>query len=220
MRLPLFPLDLVLFPGAVLPLHIFEPRYRAMLADCLASDERFGILPPGEDGTPPPTGVIGTIAIIRATQPLPDGRSHVVVEGAERFMLRRYLDEGTPDLTGLVEPFNDEAEDEEEVTRDVPELRSLADRCATALRSLIDSPAPPPWAADAGSLSFQIASQLDLDGAFKRRFLGIRSARERAALLVQLLPGIARDLEARAAVRRRAGSNGKGGSHPSIVIQS
>ena len=220
MRLPLFPLDVVLFPGAVLPLHIFEPRYRAMLADCLASDERFGILPPGPDGTPPPTGVIGAIAIIRATRPLPDGRSNIVIEGEGRFMLRRYLDPATPYLVGRVEPFDDDPEDEEEAIRYVPELRGLADRCATALHALVDSPPPPPWSADAGSLSFQVASQLDLDGAFKRRFLGIRSASERAALLVQLLPGIVTDLESRAGVRRRASRNGKGGSQPDVVIQS
>ena len=44
-RLPLFPLSVVLFPGNPLPLHIFEPRYRRMLADCLAADRRFGITP-------------------------------------------------------------------------------------------------------------------------------------------------------------------------------
>jgi Lon protease-like protein len=220
MRLPLFPLDVVLFPGALLPLHIFEPRYRTMLADCLGSDQRFGILPPGEDGTPPPTGVIGAVAVIRATQPLPDGRINIVVEGAGRFMLRRYVEADSSYLVGLAEPFDDDPEDEEDATRYVPELRGLADRCANALRSLIDAPPPPTWAADAGMLSFQVASQLDLDGTFKRRFLGIRSASERAVLLVQLLPGIVTDLEARAAVRRRASSNGKGGTHPDIVMPS
>ena len=47
LRLPIFPLGVVLFPGTPLPLHIFEPRYRRMLADCLAGDRRFGITPTG-----------------------------------------------------------------------------------------------------------------------------------------------------------------------------
>jgi len=60
---PVFPLpNTVLFPRTVLPLHIFEPRYRLMLADCLAADERFGLLPPARDGSPPRPGTVGCIA--------------------------------------------------------------------------------------------------------------------------------------------------------------
>ena len=214
MRLPLFPLEVVLYPGTMLPLHIFEPRYRTMLADCLAADRRFGLLPPGSDGQPPPTGVIGTVAEIRASQPMEDGRANILVEGSSRFMLRRYLPEETPYLVGLVDPFEDEEEDEADLASDLVSLRQLADRLAEARRIIGDGVPMPDWAADAGGLSLQVASLLSVDITFKQRFLGIRSAAHR----VQLLPGIVADLEARALVKRRASRNGSGGVHPDIVI--
>ena len=78
-RLPIFPLSVVLFPGTPLPLHIFEPRYRKMLADCLAGDRRFGITPAGKDDVMPEPGTVGCIAEVRVNQELPDGRSNVIV---------------------------------------------------------------------------------------------------------------------------------------------
>ena len=86
-RLPIFPLGVVLFPGTPLPLHIFEPRYRQMLADCLAGDRRFGITPAGTDDELPEPGTVGCIAEVRVNQELPDGRSNIVVLGGERFVL-------------------------------------------------------------------------------------------------------------------------------------
>lgn len=218
MRLPLFPLEVVLYPGTILPLHIFEPRYQAMLADCLASDRRFGLVLPGPDGQAPSTGVIGTIAEIRASQPMEDGRANILVEGGPRFMLRRYLPEETPYLVGLVDLFEDDEEDESEQTPSLLELRQLADRLAEARRIIGNGVPMPDWAADAGGLSLQVASLLDVDVTFKQRFLGIRSPAYRVQLLLQLLPGIVADLEARAQVKRRAGRNGTGGAHPDIVI--
>jgi len=87
--LPLFPLPLVLFPGTPLPLHIFEQRYRRLLADCLETDRRFGIirLPDGMAELEIPPGTIGCIAEIVNAEPLPDGRSNIVVRGGERFAL-------------------------------------------------------------------------------------------------------------------------------------
>src|SRR5258707_3640359 len=81
-ELPIFPLPIVLFPGAPQPLHIFEPRYRQLLQDCLAGDQRFGIAyvapdpSPGADPVPLP-GDVGCVALIRSNQPLPDGRANI-----------------------------------------------------------------------------------------------------------------------------------------------
>src|SRR5690349_7215503 len=80
--LPLFPLDLVLFPGATLPLHIFEPRYREMISECLDQKKSFGVLRAKEDGV----AEIGcTAEIITVTSKYPDGRMDIVTEGRERF---------------------------------------------------------------------------------------------------------------------------------------
>ena len=219
MRLPLFPLDVVLFPGALLPLHIFEPRYQQMLADCTAADRRFGILPSGDAGHPP-TGVIGTVAEVRAAQAIGDGRSNIVVSGERRFMLRRYEDDPAPYYVGTVDPFDDDGDDVDEANQHTVTLRQLADRCAAALTTLTSAPPSSGWAADAGTLTFQIAALLDTDLEFKQRFLGMRSAMQRVAVLLSLLPRVAEDLETRAQVRERASKNGTGGAHADIVTQS
>jgi Lon protease-like protein len=206
----------VLFPGALLPLHIFEPRYQQMLADCTAGDHRFGIVPAGEHGKPP-TGVIGTIAEVRAAQAIGDGRSNIVVSGERRFMLRRYEDDPAPYHVGIADPFEDDPDDLDEANQHTVALRQLADRCAAALGTLASAPTSTAWAADAATLTFQIAAMLDTDRDFKQRFLGMRSAMHRVAVLLSLLPKVATDLEARAAVRERAKKNGTGGAHADVV---
>jgi Lon protease-like protein len=92
--LPLFPLQVVLFPGRPLPLHVFEPRYRALLKDSIANDRRFGVVAVrygrAERGA---TDVysVGTIAEIVRVERLDDGRSNIVTRGAERFRIRKLL---------------------------------------------------------------------------------------------------------------------------------
>jgi len=85
-ELPLFPLNVVLFPGQTLPLHIFEPRYRVMIQRCIDNDQPFGIvLAQSEDGTP---HTVGTAARITQVERLPDGRMNIVTVGTERFELK------------------------------------------------------------------------------------------------------------------------------------
>lgn len=98
--IPVFPLpQVVLFPGALLPLHIFEPRYRAMLADCLATNRVLAIaqLLSGEDehGRPAVARVCGGGIIVRH-QPLPDGRSNILVLGKARLHLDEIAVEEPP----------------------------------------------------------------------------------------------------------------------------
>lgn len=111
MRLPLFPLQAVLFPETTLPLHIFEPRYREMIGRCLEHDETFGvclILEGDEVGGPAIPRRIGTEAAIIASQRHPDGRYSILVEGRRRFEILR-LDETRPYLHAEVR-FLDEPE--------------------------------------------------------------------------------------------------------------
>ena len=81
-RIPLFPLPMVLFPGTLVPLHIFEPRYREMVRDVMEGEKRFGLLYHDPDESGPfmnEEGQLGTVAEIRRHQPLPDGRSMLLV---------------------------------------------------------------------------------------------------------------------------------------------
>ncbi|MDX2194762.1 MAG: LON peptidase substrate-binding domain-containing protein [Gemmatimonadales bacterium] len=216
-RLPLFPLGLVLFPGVPLPLHIFEPRYRQLLADCQAGDGRFGILAATEAGPPVP-GAVGCIAAIRGVQPLADGRSNVVVTGERRFLLTRYLDEGTPYYLGMVEEFDDEPGTEPSSAA-AADLRDHARAYADLLGRLGDREAEPlELEADPEALSFQVASLLEVDLAIKQQLLAVRDTAERAERLLALLPRLTAALREAVAVHEGARTNGKGGHHPDIVL--
>lgn len=115
MKLPLFPLHVILFPGATLSLHIFEPRYREMVGRCLMHDEPFGVvlIQEGEEvgGHVAPERV-GTTAAIIASRKHPDGRYDIVAEGRRRFAIEA-LDRGRPYLRGdvrlLDEPLGEDA---------------------------------------------------------------------------------------------------------------
>ncbi len=100
-ELPIFPLPIVLFPGAPQPLHIFEPRYRQLLADCQDGDRRFGVTYVAPDRTPgadpvPSTGDVGCVALIRSVQPLPDGRANIMTVGERRFVLSSWITSDRP----------------------------------------------------------------------------------------------------------------------------
>ncbi len=87
MELPIFPLNVVLFPGQTLPLHIFEPRYRIMIQRCIDQGQPFGVvLAQDEDEGVP--HIIGTAARITQVERLPDGRMNIVTIGMERFVLQ------------------------------------------------------------------------------------------------------------------------------------
>ncbi|MEZ0496047.1 LON peptidase substrate-binding domain-containing protein [Sphingomonas sp. IW22] len=96
-RLSIFPLGgAILFPGMHLPLHIFEPRYRAMVGDALARDRRIGMIQPRGEGDPPPlfeTGCVGRIVDVEAHE---DGRYDIVLEGVSLFHVERELEVTTP----------------------------------------------------------------------------------------------------------------------------
>jgi Lon protease-like protein len=93
-RLPMFPLGTVLLPGAVLPLHVFESRYRALVADCLAGEPEFGVVlieRGGEVGGGDVRRDVGTVARILEVAALPDGRSALVTVGTRRVVVGEWL---------------------------------------------------------------------------------------------------------------------------------
>ncbi len=106
---PLFPLELVLFPKAALPLHVFEPQYRALLRHCLLHQEPFGVLAirqGAEVGGQAASFGVGTLAHIEEVSRLPDGRSDVLARGGERFRVRRRV-AGAPYPRAEVEALGD-----------------------------------------------------------------------------------------------------------------
>lgn len=96
-RLSVFPLPgAILFPGLQLPLHFFEPRYRALVSDALARDRRIAMIQPRAGGEKPPLFDIGCIGRIGDVEALEDGRYNIVLEGEKRFRILRELDVTTP----------------------------------------------------------------------------------------------------------------------------
>ena len=211
--LPLFPLPLVLFPGAPLPLHIFEPRYRQMLADCLTGDSRFGIIfrPEGVGERELQPGHVGCIAQVDDARTLPDGRSNIVVHGVRRFSLERFVVSPSPYHVGEVSDYEDDAEDEAHLAPLADRVRDLFGRVGRAARSIADDNDPLPSLPDAPeSLSFGIASLIDLEPARRQELLESRSPSQRLQQIADILSGAVGSLEARAHVHRRAKGNGRG----------
>jgi Lon protease-like protein len=121
-ELPLFPLNVVLFPGQTLPLHIFEPRYRLMIQRCIEGDRPFGVVLAQDDDA---THSIGTAAKITQVEQLPDGRMNILTVGTERFELRdvRVSDDGYLVGDALACPFdNDVAPDSNLAATVAPKL--------------------------------------------------------------------------------------------------
>src|SRR5260370_25983207 len=79
--LPIFPLELVLLPGVPLPLHIFEPRYKEMIAECLEQNKPFGVVRASSDGV---ADIACTAEIMSVTKKYDDGRMHILTRGADR----------------------------------------------------------------------------------------------------------------------------------------
>jgi Lon protease-like protein len=211
-ELPIFPLPLVLFPGATQPLHVFEPRYRTLLTDCLNGDRCFGIAyaAPDKPAEPAP-GDIGCIAHILTTQALPDGRSDILTTGEQRFVLLEWLPTDRPYRMARVEQFADEPGEPSESEELAMDVRSDFLRVLAALEH-----EPPELPVDPEALSFRVAAALELEAPAKLALLAIRSTTVRLRRLAALLQSLAADAERRAAIRHHARSNGKGGAHPQI----
>ena len=195
--LPLFPLDVVLFPGIPLPLHIFEPRYKEMIGECLAHKSSFGIVRAVEKGL----AEIGcTAEIITVTKEYPDGRLDIVTEGRKRFELLR-VDQERSFLRGEILFLDDEPDlaGKSETDRAVQlhgEILSLGG----AVQDLSG--------ADPAALSFYLAGSLPLDLDFKQKLLGLRSEGQRISLLVQYLDAALPRLRRATRTREKAGGNG------------
>jgi Lon protease-like protein len=195
--IPLFPLDVVLFPGTPLPLHIFEPRYKEMIAECLSEQRTFGVVRVVEQGL----AEIGcTAEIITVVKEYPDGRLDLVTEGRKRFELVRVNQERSF-LQAEVLLIDDEpgTPPQADTSRAI-QLHSELLAIAGAKQDLS--------AADPSLLSFYLAGSLPLDLDFKQKLLGLRSEPERVSLLISYLETIIPNLRRAATAREKAGGNG------------
>jgi Lon protease-like protein len=207
LRLPIFPLGLVLFPGVTVPLHLFEPRYRQLLADIRDTTKRFGIIcaMPGVRERELPSGRAGCVAEVTDTEMMPDGRANILIVGRERFTLESFVDDPAEYNVADVLPFSD-VDNTPPVALAVAadEVVSRFKRVITAVRSLNrEVPSPFPELPDEPALvSFAIASMIDLDLAHRQALLAERSAAVRLNTIDTVLRKALPDLELRAAMGR------------------
>ncbi|MDX6382664.1 MAG: hypothetical protein QOK48_237 [Blastocatellia bacterium] len=215
-ELPLFPLPVVLFPGMPMPLHIFEPRYRRMLADIRATDNLFGLsyFDAGSSGREvPPAGHIGCVAEVTETQALPDGRSNILAVGVIRYQVEDYIERGDSYLMVRVGYFEDDDEDAAALVASSREVASIFTRVANAIRVINDERGNLPDINDTEpqKLSFLVAAAMEIEIETRQELLELRSTSERLSRLSDLLARVVKGYEERARLHSVAKGNGHGG---------
>jgi Lon protease-like protein len=200
-RIPLFPLNVVLLPGADLPLHIFEPRYRQMVRQCLEEKSEFGML------LALPKGVVHvgcTAEIIEVVKRYSDGRMDILTMGRAPFRVVNLFD-GNPLLEGEVDYLEDsETTSNPRVRRELVELYE-------ACHTLIFGDYPKNLENSVSEiLSYVVAGTLPMDLLWKQQILELRSEADREERLVAYLREWAPHLQKTEVMRQRAGGNGHG----------
>jgi Lon protease-like protein len=199
--LPLFPLNVVLLPGADLPLHIFEPRYRQMVRECLDDQSAFGILLALPNGI---AGIGCTAEILEVTKRYPDGRYDILTIGRSPFRVVE-LDDSEALLRGEVDYLEDRPAPVPPRLRN--DLQELYETCHT----LVYGDYPRDLSAgEEYDISYCVAAKLPMDLLWKQRILELRSEAERQERLVAYLREWAPHLEKTTALRARAAGNGIG----------
>ena len=198
MEIPLFPLpDLVLFPNIVVPLHIFEERYKLMINTCIERDEAFGLVllrSGAEEESEETIHRVGVAARIVQVERLDDGRMNILGEGEERFRIYRFTQE-SPYWKASADFFEDEEGHSslEPVYQQVSELyRKVAElgaRIGGSQESEIVLPESPL------DLSHMVSYVLDIDSEEKQKLLEMTSTSERLQVLVSHLTETIRKLE-------------------------
>jgi len=194
--LPIFPLELVLLPGVALPLHIFEPRYKEMIAECLAQKKPFGVVRSSSDGV---ADIGCTAEIMSVTRKYDDGRMDILTRGVDRFEVI-HVNEDRPFLQAEISVVQDEDEDEDEPDNPAAQMVTRAVRLHAEIAKLAgEEPSGPDE--HAGNLSFLLAGSLPLDLDFKQNLLSTLSETKRLeaviAYLEAILPGLRRASKAR-----------------------
>ena len=192
--LPIFPLELVLLPGVPLPLHIFEPRYKEMIAECLEQKKPFGIVRASSDGV---ADIGCTAEIMSVTKKYDDGRMDILTRGVERFEVIQ-VNEERAFLQAEISVVQDE--DEDEPGKPLTEIVTQAVRLHAEIAKLAGAELS---GADehGGNLSFLLAGSLPLDLDFKQSLLSTLSEAKRLEAVIgyleAILPGLRRASKAR-----------------------
>jgi Lon protease-like protein len=198
--LPLFPLEVVLLPGASLPLHIFEPRYKEMISECLGQKKQFGVVRSKDQGV---ADIGCTAEILNVTKKYEDGRMDIVTQGRERFEVMHVSQERSflqAEVLYLQDDVGSATKDEV----------AQAVKLHGEIMSLAGAETKSSFEIDGSRLSFHLAGSLPLDLDFKQTLLGMKSEVERVQAVIIYFEAILPNLRRAVHVRQRAGGNGHG----------
>jgi Lon protease-like protein len=194
--LPLFPLEIVVFPSAPLPLHIFEPRYKEMIGECMAQDRPFGMVRAKENAL----SAIGCSAkIVTVIRKYEDGRLDIAAEGAQRFEIMQVNQERSF-LQAEVAFFEDENSTVSKNAADA--VIQLHEQLFAVLGQTVEIEP------DADFLSFHLAQDLPVDLDFKQTLLEMKSEEERIETLTEYYRATIPKIEMSLRIRQRASGNG------------
>lgn len=206
-EMPLFPLNVVLFPGMPLPLHIFEPRYRLMIGICLDEQREFGVVlirSGSEVGGPAVPYDIGTSARIVQAERLEDGRMNILTQGVRRFRILRIIQE-TPFMAAEVEMLESQGKDN-------PQVPALAQRVASLftdyyrLQLALSNQwmRTVPYPRDPDALADLVAERLTVSHQQKQKLLEALDVGRRLEIEEALLEEERREMQQRVKMAQRA----------------
>ena len=197
-RIPLFPLEVVLFPGSLLPLHIFEPRYKLMIRNCRQKQISFGVVLVKNEGI----ATAGcTAEIVEVVKEYPDGKLDILTMGRQAFQILEVFEEQEY-AEANVQYLEDEPFAERPAS---PSLVKLYEQChELAFGRAPDAPDPDSY----DSFAFHVADELPLDLSYKQSLLELRNEIDRRRSLESTLEKWVVELEGIARARRTAGGNG------------
>jgi len=195
----MFPLSCVLFPGAALPLHVFEPRYRALTADCLAGEREFGVVlitRGAEVGGGDERVDIGTVARIERAMRLPDGRWMLLTTGAGRVRVVEWLPDD-PYPLAVVEDIEERGVASGAAREALPGAAAAVRKARGLLSELGQVPAPPvdlDLSEDLNTASWQLCAMAPLTPFDGMRLLRHNDVAARLGELHELCGALATDL--------------------------
>ena len=197
-ELPLFPLGIVALPNELVPLHIFEDRYKTMIEECLAAESEFGIVWLSDDGLRE-SGCACVVA--QVLERMPDGRLNIVCRGTRPFRVVERV-EHRPYPAGSVEWLDDKLEE--------PDAKTLAD-AREAYAELVEQATDEPVEAEklASMDAYAMAATVDFGLEAKQGLLDLRSENARLRLVTRLFRAAMKRLEFVERAQARARSNGK-----------
>ena len=201
---PLFPLPVVLLPSEVVPLHIFEERYKTMISHCLDEETEFGIVWLSDDGL---KEVGCTARIAEVLERADDGRMNILVQGRTPFRLVE-RQEDHPYPAGRIELLEDGGDEQPAVTESEVDLVGEArERYADLLEEITDQ--RPEATALSELSSYEMAASVEIDLDVKQGLLELRSEPERLRLLARLFKDGVKRMEIARRIAERAQTNGK-----------